>query len=79
MCVDLGASYLRKATPRRDVPCITTSNIDNLLILPTKDNANVEGEPVGMVNNVAAEVLLVLSKLAMKHMTWMSICTGRCP
>jgi hypothetical protein len=63
VCLNLGSSYLSQPTAQLEVNCITTSSVDDLMLLPVSVSAAQLLKP-GMANNVLAEALLVRSALS---------------
>jgi hypothetical protein len=64
VCINLGSSYLSQPNAQLEVNCITTSSVDDLMLLPVSASAANSLTP-GMANNVLAEALLVRS--AFRH------------
>jgi hypothetical protein len=58
VCLNLGSSKLSKPAAHLEVACFTTSNIDDLLLLPVSHQAAKDMRP-GMAHNLLAEALLV--------------------
>jgi hypothetical protein len=62
VCINLGSSYLSQPNAQLEVNWITTSSVDDLMLLPVSVSAATSLTP-GMANKVLAEALLVCSSL----------------
>jgi hypothetical protein len=61
VCINLGSKVLSQPTPQLEVSCLTTSNIDNLMLLPVSVAAAKDLKP-GMCGAVLAEALMVSNR-----------------